>query len=196
MRALIALCLALAACGDDSDDKPRDRPATTQWSIGAPDARPSGTSFEIPQTGSINYVTQPTGSLAGKQRITLRYKVEMAEGVRIYPPSMPDGQASITLYFQRKGDDWSGQNLMNFYRWYATGNFHAPITAGEHTLTASLTDDLWTAINYGDSTTPRFTEALKDASRVGFVLGGGTGFGHGVTATGPATFTILDYRIE
>lgn len=196
MRALIALSLCLAACGDDSNDIRIDRAQPSEWAIGAPDAHPSGPSFDIPQTGSINYITRATGSLAGKHSITLRYKVEMADDTRIFPPSMPDGPSIITLYFQRKGDDWSGAGKYAFYRWYATISSQMPITAGEHEITAAFTDR-WTAIEAGSSNelSQAFPDALKDAGRVGFVLGGGTGYGHGVSASGPVRFTITSFTI-
>lgn len=121
----------------------------------------------------------------------------MAEGVQIVPSSVPEQPSIITLYFQRKGDDWSGAGEKNLYRWYATSNFTSPIVAGEHELTASLTDK-WTAVNDGDSfgSAEFFAQALANAGRVGFVLGGGTGFGHGVKATGPATFTIISFEVQ
>ncbi len=187
--------LMLAACGDDGD---RITGGSSGWSIGAPETRSTDETFTIPRTGSINYVTRPSGSLAGKKRITLRYRIEMAEGVQIIPASVAEQLSIITLYFQRQGDDWSGGGEKNLFRWYATSKFQSPIVAGEHVLTASLADDIWTAVNDGNSAAQAsyFALAMRDASRVGFVLGGGTGFGHGVRATGPATFTIVDFRVD
>ena len=188
--------LLLAACGGGGGHSAPKPTADSPWAIGAPDAHSSGPSFDIPTQGSINYVTQATGSLEGKHSITLRYRVDMADDVRIFPPSMPEGPSIITLYFQRKGDDWSGQGKYAFYRWYATSSSQMPITAGEHEITAAFTDK-WTAIEAGASNelSQAFPDALPNAGRVGFVLGGGTGYGHGVTASGPARFTIISFTI-
>ena len=67
---------------------------------------PEGWAFDFPLKGTVNYVTRP-GSLKGKSRIVMRYRIEAEEGTRFMPRSDP-GAMSIgpTLYFQRKGDDW------------------------------------------------------------------------------------------
>ena len=41
-----------------------------------------------------------------------------------------------------------------------------------------------------------FRAALAEADQVGFVLGGGDGFGHGVYATGPARLVVTEFRVE
>jgi hypothetical protein len=41
-----------------------------------------------------------------------------------------------------------------------------------------------------------FRAALAEADQVGFVLGGGDGYGHGVFATGPARIVVTDFRVE
>ena len=185
----------LAACGDDGDRIAR--PPTSEWAIGAPTSQSTPSTFTIPTVGSVNYVTKATGSLEGKTRITLRYRVDMAEGVAIVPASVLEQPSIITLYFQREGDDWSGKGEFESYRWYATGHFKSPITAGEHVLTAPL-DTGWTAVvSSASETAPNsFLAAKKRADRIGFVMGGGTGFGHGVRATGQATMTIISYEIS
>ena len=38
--------------------------------------------------------------------------------------------------------------------------------------------------------------ALIDADEVGFVLGGGTGYGHGVYATGRARITVTAFSVQ
>ena len=49
----------------------------------------------------------------------------------------------------------------------------------------------------GEWDDPRdFRAALAGAERVGFVFGSESGRGHGVYATGPARFTLLDFRVE
>ena len=47
-----------------------------------------------------------------------------------------------------------------------------------------------------DSNPDAFRDALAEADQVGFVLGGGDGYGHGVFATGRARLIVTDFRVE
>jgi hypothetical protein len=103
----------------------------------------------------------------------------------------------ITLYFQRRGDNWSGRGPFEAYRWYATFASQSPISAGEHEMVAPLSGN-WTAVERSSarSNPAAFQAALADAGQVGFVLGGGDGYGHGIFATGPARLVVTDFRVE
>jgi hypothetical protein len=217
-HAAIAAALVLPACGSGGADAQGQAPAADPrdagaWEIGPivsgrnysrgmplhpPPRRGGGFQFDIPRApGSVHYVTFRHGSLAGKKRIVMRYRIVAAPGVRIAPPSEPTAPAMLTLYFQRRGDDWSGRRRFETYRWYATFATQTPLRAGDRTLSAPL-DGNWTAV---ETSTARnhpaeFRAALADADRVGFVLGGGDGYGHGVFATGPARLIVSDFRVE
>jgi hypothetical protein len=159
-----------------------------------------GGGFEIelpPAPRSVHYVTFPHGSLAGKRRIVMRYRVVAAPGVQILPRSAPHLPSMITLYFQQAGDNWSGRGPFEGYRWYATFAQHSPITPGERVLVAPLNGN-WTAVQTSSARTNpgAFRAALANADQVGFVLGGGDGVGHGVHATGPARLIVTDFRVE
>ena len=160
-----------------------------------------GMSFEFPQpdqaTGHVHYITFRHGSLSGKSRITLRYRITAADGVRIVPKDYPAQASTLTLYFQRRGDNWGAQGAYQYYRWYASGQTVSPVVAGEYTVTVSL-NDVWTPVLTGNSldAPAAFASAKNDADRVGFVFGGGDGLGHGVYATGPARFTIVGFEIQ
>lgn len=190
MRAPVLAALLLAACGGGNDPPP----ISYNWQAGPViDGRNyssgivrNGDSFSF---GDLHYVTRP-GSLAGKSRMALRYRLEG----KPYPTTGHDLPPLITLYFQREGDDWSGKGKYETYRWYATFATQT-LTEGEHEMTAPL-DGNWTAIQTSSAETKpqEFADARANADRVGFVLGGGTGYGHGVT--GPATITILDFRVD
>jgi hypothetical protein len=187
-------------------------PAATAWEIGPiirgrnysvgmplqPTARRGGGfHIDLPRPpGSAHYVTFRHGSLAGKRQIVMRYRVELARGARIAPPSSPQGDGIITLYFQRGGDTWSGRRQFESYRWYATFATQT-LTPGEHVIVAPLSGN-WTAVETSSArTNPRgFAAAVAEADRVGFVLGGGDGYGHGVFATGPARIVVTDFRVE
>ena len=160
--------------------------------------RGGGWHIDLPRPpGSVHYVTFPHGSLAGKSRIVMRYRVETDRGVRISPPSAPQGAGMITLYFQRGGDNWSGRGRYETYRWYATFATQTPITAGDHVMIAPL-DANWTAVERSSARTnpAAFRAAIAGADQVGFVLGGGDGYGHGVFATGRARLIVTQFRVE
>ncbi len=154
--------------------------------------------FDLPQPpGSVHYITFRHGSLARNSRIVMRYRVEMGPGVRIEPATAPGSPSIITLYFQRSGDDWSGMDEFETYRWYATFASQSPITRGEHVMVASLKAN-WTAVQTSSAQTEplAFQDAINQADQVGFVLGGGTGYGHGVYARGGARIVVEEFRVQ
>jgi hypothetical protein len=154
--------------------------------------------IDLPRApGSVHYVTFPHGSLAGKRRIVMRYRVVAAPGVRIEPRTAPGAPSMITLYFQQAGDNWTARGPYETYRWYATFATKSPITPGDHVMVAPLGAN-WTAIQTSSARTnpAAFREALENADQVGFVMGGGDGFGHGVYATGPARLIVTSFRVE
>ena len=188
-------------------------PPASAWTIGpvirgrnyshempvSPTAGPRGSfHIDLPRApGSVHYVTFPHGPLAGKSRIVLRYRIEAGSGVRIAPRNHPaEMRALITPYFQRRGDSWSGRGRFETYRWYATFASRA-LTPGTFEIVAPL-DARWTAVERSDALGARaaFRDAIADADQIGFVLGGGDGYGHGVYATGRARLVVTDFRVE
>lgn len=171
------------------------------YSVGMP-LRPAETRrglFEIEMptaSGSVHYVTFRHGSLEGKRRVVLRYRLEAAPGTRIVASTVPSMPGLITPYFQRAGDNWSGRGRFETYRWYATFATQT-LTPGEYEIVAPL-DARWTAVqtSSAESAPQAFQGAIANADKVGFVLGGGDGYGHGVHATGPARLVVTDFRIE
>jgi hypothetical protein len=156
-----------------------------------------GFHIALPQApGSLHYVTFRHGSLTDKSRIVMRYRIEAAPGVQVVPRTAPQMPAQITLYFQRAGDNWSGRGPYEAYRWYATFATQSP-TPGSHQMVASF-DQNWTAVQRSSarSNPAAFRAAIAEADQVGFVLGGGDGYGHGVFATGPARLVVTEFRIE
>ncbi|GAA4019577.1 hypothetical protein GCM10022280_19350 [Sphingomonas swuensis] len=162
-------------------------------------------SVEIPgRPGSLHGLTvapQALGraSLAGARRLVIRYRIEAAPGVRVYPVTDPRLPPLATLYLQRAGDDWSARGPFETFRWYAsfaTQTLDAS-NPGERTIVAPLTAD-WTAImtSRARSSPAAFRAALAQPFAVGLVLGGGDGLGHGIAATGPARLVVTDFRVE
>jgi hypothetical protein len=153
--------------------------------------------IELPRApGSVHAITFPHGSLTGKRRIVMQYRIEAAPGVRIVPRTAPAGVGLITPYFQRSGDNWSASGRFEAYRWYATFATRE-MTAGEHQIVVPLNGN-WTAVlrSSAQSNPAGFADALANADQVGFVLGGGEGYGKGVFATGPARLVVTDFRVE
>ena len=159
------------------------------------------TFFDIPgptpQAGHVHYVTRATGPLTDARRIVLRYRIAGEPGVRVLSQENPRQPGELTLYFQRRGDDWTARGRYGTYRWYAPAATMAPLTPGVHEVVVPL-DANWKSVHSATRTQApeAFAEALANAARVGFVLGSRGGRGHGVFATAPARFTILDFRIE
>lgn len=214
--AAIAAFALLAACGEAQEARAQtggDPMEASSWTIGPiidgrnysrgmplrPTQRRDGSwQIDLPQApGSVHYVTFPHGSLAGKRRIVMRYRIEADRGVQILPRTAPQLPSILTLYFQRGGDDWRGRGRFETYRWYATFASHSPVVPGEHVMVAPLNAN-WTAVGTSSarSQPQAFRDALAGADEVGFVMGGGDGYGHGAFATGRARLIVTDFRVE
>lgn len=164
-----------------------------------PEDTRAGPSFAIPgptaAQGHVHYLTIPTGPLQGARRITLTYRIDAAPGVRFVPQESPHLPATLSLYFQRAGDGWTMRQPD--WRWYAPTNRTVPLRPGTHTVRIELDEDWIAMTGPGAHANPRgFAAALADTARVGFTFGSEGGRGHGVYATAPARFTILDFRVE
>lgn len=168
-------------------------------------------------TSEPHYVTIDHGPLTGKTSIRLKGRAEGG------PFLAKDGvsPADLCLYFERQFDDWDativpepghGSGDLNqgteYYRWFATPVALAPLVAGDFDITARLTDK-WTALRAADevsdasedSLNPNegaryFKQAIDNAGQVGFVLGGGDGWGHGIIATKPSRIIIYSFEIN
>lgn len=164
-----------------------------------PQQTAAGPSFAIPgptaADGHVHYLTVPTRPLVGARAIVLRYRIDAAPGTRFVPQESPHLPATLSLYFQRAGDSWTMRQPD--WRWYAPTHRTLPLRAGTHTVRISLDEDWIAMTGPGAHANPRgFRAALAETARVGFTFGSEGGRGHGVYATGPARFTILDFRVE
>jgi hypothetical protein len=163
-----------------------------------PDAAGRGWAFECPGPGgSVHYVSVDPGPLAGASHITVRYRVDAARGARFVPQERPAEPGTVSLYFQRAGDSWKGRTH-EYFRWYAPPATVQDLSPGVHQMTVSLRDPAWVSVfGKAAATNPRgFAEAMAGASRVGLVFGSAGARGHGVYATAPARFTLIDFRIS
>lgn len=213
-RAVLAICLTLAACDEGSSrNQPPQNPANAMspaaWDLltvapGAsdgyavnmppnPSPHPEGFSFNFGPDAEPHYVTFRHGSLTGKTAILIRYRVEAAPETIIFGKECPvTSPSGVTLYFQKSGDDWRSDGG----RWWATFATATLSGASEGEIIAPL-QGAWTSVyrmtaaaNPGE-----FASAKDNADRVGFTFGNCTGFGHGARATGPVTFVVTDFQV-
>jgi hypothetical protein len=219
MRAFLivaGLVITLNACDPGSSNDAKgpspsvDLMQPASWEIGPvidgknsslglplrPDALENGWGFALTPTTEPHYVTAHYGSLAGKSQIKMVYDLQIDGQDHVYPRCCVNEQGVITLYFQRKGDDWNTEGS----RWWATFA-SVPLEPGVHEIVAPL-DGRWTSVmtmNAVDSYGV-FARAKNEADRIGFTFGGGSsndsGYGHGVRSTGPAVFTVRSFTVE
>lgn len=219
-RAGIALALLLASCGGSGHVRltPSPPPATggsldvatveigpviegRNYSQGVPlhpFATADGWAFNVPQLpGSVHYVTMArTAPLQASGALMLHYRIEAAPGTQLLAVTSPGAPGLLTLYFQRRGDNWDGTGKYEAYRWFATFATASPLGPGEGTIAAPFSAN-WTAVQTSSrANNPQaFAAALANPGRIGFVLGGGTGYGHGVYATAPARFVVTGFEV-
>lgn len=191
-------------------------PAASDWEIGpvirgknysvnmplAPRAERGGWSFDFPvgskAAGHVHYVTFRPGSLAGKARIVVRYRVDARAGTRFVPQANPDRAGTVSLYLQRRGDNWNARGRYQYYRWYAPAASVRELAPGVGEISVALDDPQWISVlGQAAATNPgAMREALADVERVGLVFGSSNARGHGVYATAPARFVMTGFRID
>lgn len=156
--------------------------------------------FPYPHEGAghVHYVTFKPGPLIGKSKIVVRYRIEAARGARFVPRHDPQNPATVSLYFQRRGDNWSGRRHYQFYRWFAPRTTVQELAPGEHEMTVSLHDEKWVGVSGGKTARANqaaFNAALGDTDRIGLLFGSAGLRGHGVYATGRARFRLISFRV-
>lgn len=162
-----------------------------------PAPHPEGWSFDLgPAPQSAHYITAPSGSIAGKREIAIRYRVEMVDGTVIYPTNFWGSPSMLSLYFQRAGDNYSALGPYEDYRWYGP-TLHSPIVAGDHELIEPLDAD-WANVmgHHRGDRAAGWADALANCAVIGFVLGGGDGRGHGISSTAPAKIIVKSFEVR
>lgn len=213
-RRQFLLSTAALACVAGSAPLRAQRRPYHRWEIGPvirgrnysvgmplhPEPAPDGWFFDFPgprrSDGHVHYVTRRTGPLDEARGLRLRYRIDARPGTRFVPQEYPDRTAILSLYIQRAGDDWLARGGTQFHRWYSPQDRVVPIEPGEHELTI-LFEENWISVMGSDHerSPEAFVDALADAARIGFTLGSDGGRGHGVFATAPARFTVLEFRV-
>ncbi|AJA06964.1 hypothetical protein SKP52_00055 [Sphingopyxis fribergensis] len=161
----------------------------------------TGWQFDFPvgsaAAGHVHYVTFRPGPIAPGSRIVVRYRVDGRTGTRFVPQESPHVPATVSLYFQRRGDNWSAKGRYEDFRWYAPAATVREIALGEHEISVPLDDPNWISV-FGRTAALKpgaIEAALADIDRIGLVFGSPSARGHGVYATAPARFTLLSFRI-
>lgn len=146
--------------------------------------------------GHVHYVTRATGPLDQARGIRLRYRIDARPGTRFVSQEYPDREPWLSLYIQRRGDDWAARGRTRYHRWYSPDSRVVPLEPGEHELTIMFEENWISVMGSDHERSPReFAAALAEAGRIGFTLGTHGGRGHGIYATAPARFTVLDFSV-
>ena len=146
--------------------------------------------------GHVHYLTTRTGSLQGARGMRLRYRIDARPGARFVPQETPDQRASLSLFLQTAGDDWSGRRGQEFSRWYSPRQRPFMLRPGEFEAEVMFDEDWISVMGQPRRNAPReFERALANAERIGFTFGSRTRRGHGVFATAPARFTMLEFGV-
>lgn len=155
--------------------------------------------YEDPD-GHFHYCTTDTPVPPGATRMDVTFLVDADDGAEVRPRTAPSGPSMLSLYMQRKLENFSGEGKYVYYRW-----FTYPIylwqegvgwhNRGEITISAPLDIDHWheedsenrDAQGRGLPNDPTrrqqfFVEMLANCQLIGFVGGGGDGQGHGFFA--------------
>lgn len=145
-----------------------------------------GFEFPVNQDG-IHYVVTPANVVV-PPRLTLRFRIDTSSAAFVPVNDNSGTSARVRLFLQRRGDPLD-LSLGPSYRFWSTA--YVELTHGEWELSAALEPDQWTNVN-GQRDDVGFAALLADLEWIGFTFGGMFA-GHGVYATGPARFTMLEY---
>ncbi|WP_052761900.1 hypothetical protein [Aurantiacibacter luteus] len=173
------------------------------YSVNMPDhpiADGRGWYFDFPgpraSDGHVHYITRATGPLGGARGIRFRYRIDARPGVRFVPQETPDLPGTVSLYLQAAGDDWRGRGRSEFSRWYSPNETMFELSPGVHEHTVMFDDNWISVMGSNRQRNPReFDQMLDNAGTVGLTFGSRMFRGHGVFATQPARFTLLDFSV-
>lgn len=158
-----------------------------------------GPYFSFPSgNGSVHYLTRPWTKPINFH-IRVKYQIDGLNPewtAKLKPDNTGNMPPLVCLWVQRKGDDMTGKGKMQYYRWWAIGEYE-PLSPGVFEIKADVKyiED-WVSV-FGDRTNlAQFQACLKNPQKVGMTFGGGSFLGHGIRLTkGSATFTILEFEV-
>ncbi len=164
---------------------------------------------------SVHYVQRSANGLALGKTITMAGSVVASADAVFNYLTEPDGNqpgghpAACRIWFNRAGDDLSGQGQFAYYRWWANDPGDVVLKNGSFNVSAELsptwatnTVSGWTSVmgeqaNASAAATAGFGAAIANAQSMGFTCGGGSFYGHGVNmSAGTATFNLQSYAVQ
>ena len=167
-----------------------------------PSPHPDGWSFDFPAQDGVHYLVQPvTGYVSGTVRAAFRIETTGTPFFdwRTNPNNTCDTAASVRLYLQRRGDDFTAAK--EFFRWWSNPVSYT-LAQGAAKLVAPLNAAQWSSVlgkrgTDSAAATQGFEAAIADLGNVGMTFGGGCFFGHGVFVTGgTARFIATGYAVR
>ncbi len=215
--SLLLSYLLLAAC-NDSESSLASRQSSTgvpmnaeAWSILYSPGMPphptpqtgGGWYFDFPTApGSVHYVLAGVNIAASSSVDASISVTTTATPVFVYNLQSDNTclfPAHVRFLLQEKGDDLTGGNGKQYFRWWSTSVAYQ-LAFGRADLSASLSDlSQWVSVfgekaNASAAATAGFKQAMANLCNVGFAFGGGCFYGHGVRVTdGSARFTVTNY---
>jgi hypothetical protein len=212
--------LLLAACNQS-----RSQPAATAQSMVVPiNAQawtilysPGMPPHPTPQTGggwyvdlpgapnSIHYLLAAVNTAASSSVDATILVTTTGAPVFVYnlqPDNNCTYPAHVRFLLQEKGDDLSGTNGKQYFRWFSNSAAYQ-LAPGAANLSAPLTDlSQWTSVfgekaNASAAAKAGFEQAIANLGSVGFSFGGGCFYGHGVRVSGGgARFAVNSYTVK
>jgi hypothetical protein len=164
-----------------------------------------GWQFDFPTERGVGYLTTRQKPASASQAIRASITVDTIGDpffeYRTESSNTCAAPATVRLYFQRRGDNLSGNGEYEFYRWWSNPVAYQ-LGSGSIQLVGNLADpSAWSSVlgRTGSENEPAFRAALADMGAAGFTFGGGCFFGHGVyvaPGTGQAVFTASEFTVS
>lgn len=199
--ALALACLAgviyLQGCGGEGGYTPKWR---LEYSNGVQQPQPYGPTgcvVTFDERWTAHYLTH--AGMKGTQLLSAVIQVSAPIGTKFdFPRAGNSGTrpAGFGLFFQRSGDNLTGSGKYAHYRWWNRNR--VALAEGVIQVNGNLLDPSeWTNVwgQSGADHPAEFADAVREMGVSGFTFGGGSFYGHGVTAgPGAATFTVVEFR--
>jgi hypothetical protein len=162
--------------------------------------------FDFPTApGSVHYVLAAV-HMAPSNSVDASISVITTDMPEFVYNLQPDNTclfpAHVRFLLQEQGDDLSGRNGKQYFRWWSTSVAYQ-LAPGSTELSTSLTDlGQWVSVfgekaNASAAAAAGFQQAMANLGNVGFAFGGGCFYGHGVRVSGGgARFAVTNYTMK